>query len=237
MEFTLKISRFDPARDASPYFQEFKLDLGPEKTVLDSLFLAWEQDTTLSFRRSCRSAICGSCAVAINGRPALACQTLIGKALENEGALIIEPLPHFRQLKDLVVDLEPFFQSLQAALPWLILREDYNGRMSPETTRDLENPATCILCGVCDSASSENGQLRPAASVKAMRLAMDPRDALGMSRLRLLETPPEILKLFLRQLPDTCPKGIRIRMTEDGGERIEDGWPGYLYPGAKRKRQ
>ena len=210
MELTLKISRFDPDRDASPYFQEFKFDLSPEKTVLDSLFLAWEQDTTLSFRRSCRSAICGSCAVAINGRPSLACQTLIGKALENGGPLIIEPLPHFRQLKDLVVDLEPFFESLKAALPWLIPRADYDGKMSPEVVRDLENPATCILCGVCDSASEESDQLRPAAAVKAMRLALDPRDALGMSRLRLLETPPEILKLFIRQLPETCPKGIGI---------------------------
>jgi succinate dehydrogenase / fumarate reductase iron-sulfur subunit len=210
LELTLKISRFDPGRDTSPYFQEFKLDLGPDKTVLDSLFLAWEQDTTLSFRRSCRSAICGSCAVAINGRPSLACQTLIGKALENGGPLIIEPLPHFRQLKDLVVDLEPFFESMKAALPWLIPREDYDGKMSPEVSRNLEDPATCILCGVCDSALDEKGEIRPAALVKAMRLAMDPRDALGLSRLRLLQTPPEILKLFIRQLPDTCPKGIKI---------------------------
>jgi succinate dehydrogenase / fumarate reductase iron-sulfur subunit len=210
MEITLKISRFDPDKDNSPYLQEFKLDLGADKTVLDSLFLAWEQDPSLSFRRSCRSAICGSCAVAVNGRPSLACQTLIGKAMENADALVIEPLPRFRQLKDLVVDLEPFFESLKAALPWLVPRADYDGKMSPAVARKLEDPATCILCGVCNSAMDENGAIRPAALVKAVRLAMDPRDALGLSRISVLETPPEILKLFIKQLPDTCPKGIRI---------------------------
>jgi succinate dehydrogenase / fumarate reductase iron-sulfur subunit len=210
MEITLKISRFDPDRDTVPYLQAFKLDLAAEKTVLDSLFLAWEQDPSLSFRRSCRSAICGSCAVTVNGRPALACQTLIGKALENAEELIIEPLPHFRQLKDLVVDLEPFFESLKAALPWLIPRSDYDGKMSPGVARKLEDPATCILCGVCNAALDEKGRVKPAALVKAMRLAMDPRDALGLGRISLLETPPEILRLFIRQLPDTCPKGIKI---------------------------
>ncbi len=210
MELLLKIYRFDPGRDRASYFQEFEIALSPEKTVLDSLFLAWEQDPSLSFRRSCRSSICGSCAVAINGRPALACQTLIGKAMENAGAIVVEPLPHFRVLKDLVVDLEPFFESMKAALPWLIPRADYDGKMSPEVSRKLEDPATCILCGVCNAVFSEKGEIRPAALVKAMRMAMDPRDALGFSRIRLLETPPEILKLFIQQLPETCPKGIRI---------------------------
>jgi succinate dehydrogenase / fumarate reductase iron-sulfur subunit len=106
---------------------------------------------------------------------------------------------------------------MKAALPWLVPREDYDGKMSPQTVRKLENPATCILCGVCDAVLDEKGEMKPAALVKAMRLAMDPRDALGMSRLRILETPPEILKLFIRQLPDTCPKGIKI---------AEMKWPG-----------
>lgn len=210
MELTLKISRFDPETVVSPYFQEFTLDLAPEKTVLDSLFLAWEEDPTISFRRSCRSAICGSCAVSINGRPSLACQTLIGKATESGSTVTVEPLPHFRQLKDLVVDLDPFFESMKAALPWLVLRQDYDGRMSPEVCRDLEDPATCILCGICNSAMGEDCRIKPAGLVKAMRLALDPRDALGAARLLLLETPPEILRLFVKKLPDTCPKGIRI---------------------------
>ena len=155
MEVTLKICRFDPGEDISPYFQEFPVSVEGSQTVLDSLLLAWQQDPTFSFRRSCRSAICGSCAVRINGQPALACQTLISKATEDGGAITIEPLPYFRQLKDLVVRLEPFFASLRATIPWLILREDYEGWMSPEIARQLESPATCILCGLCQAALGE----------------------------------------------------------------------------------
>ncbi len=214
MEVALRVSRFDPARDTVAFHQQFTLDVEAHQTVLDALILAWQQDPSLSFRRSCRSAICGSCAVCINGLPALACQTLIGKAVENGATITIEPLPHFRQLKDLVVDIDPFFESLKAVVPWLVLRDDYDGRMSPEVARKLEDPATCILCGACNAAFDAAVEIRPAELVKALRLAMDPRDALGEHRIRLMEVPPEILKLFIDQLPEKCPKGIRIAALE-----------------------
>ena len=210
MEVVLKICRFDPKEDILPFFQEFTVSMEGSQTVLDSLLLAWQQDPTLSFRRSCRSAICGSCAVRINGQPALACQTLISKATENGDLITLEPLPHFRQLKDLVVDLDPFFESLRATIPWLILREDYEGWMSPEVAHQLEGPATCILCGLCQAALGENGEIKPATLVKALRLSQDPRDALGMHRIRLMQVPAEVLQLFIRRLPEKCPKGIKI---------------------------
>jgi len=210
MEVVLEVSRFDPARDTVPFSQQFKLSVEAHQTVLDVLILAWQQDPSLSFRRSCRSAICGSCSVSINGLPALACQTLMGKAVEHGRTITIEPLPHFRQLKDLVVDLEPFFESLKAVVPWLVPRDDYEGRMSPEVTRKLEDPATCILCGACDAAFEAAMEIRPAGLVKALRLAMDPRDALGEHRIRMMEVPPQVLRLFTDKLPETCPKGIRI---------------------------
>ncbi len=210
MEVFLKICRFDPKQDILPFFQEFTVSMEGSQTVLDSLLLAWQQDPTLSFRRSCRSAICGSCAVQINGQPALACQTLISKATENGDLITIEPLPHFRQLKDLVVDLDPFFESLRATIPWLILREDYEGWMSPEVAHQLEGLATCILCGLCQAALGENGEIKPATLVKALRLSQDPRDALGMHRIRLMQVPAEVLQLFIRRLPEKCPKGIKI---------------------------
>lgn len=213
MELTLKISRFDPDRDVEPCLQEFSVEIGERQTVLDALLLAWQQDPSLSFRRSCRSAICGSCALTINGQPALACQTLIRKVSPGWESIRLEPLPYFRQLKDLVVDLEPFLESLKAVVPWLLPGGDYNGRMAPEVAGMLEDPATCILCGVCHAERERLGGANPAALVKALRFARDPRDALGVRRLRLLEVPREVLRLFVRTLPDQCPKGIR--MSED----------------------
>ncbi|MBC7325726.1 MAG: succinate dehydrogenase/fumarate reductase iron-sulfur subunit, partial [Moorella sp. (in: Bacteria)] len=161
-------------------------------------------------RRSCRSAICGSCAVAINGKPSLACHTLIRDVWSEDGRITIEPLPHFRQVKDLVVDLEPFFASLKAAVPWVIIRPEHDGRMSFEAARDIEGPATCILCGACDAAMELPGDVRPAALVKGLRLALDPRDALGAARLRIFNLPPEILRLFIKNLPENCPKKVTI---------------------------
>ncbi len=214
MELALKICRFDPGKDTVPYFQEFTVNVEKTNTVLDSLLLAWQQDPSFSFRRSCRSAICGSCAVRINGEPALACQTLIDKAASNGGPVTIEPLPHFRQLKDLVVDLEPFFESLKAALPWLIPKDDHDGLMAPDVARRLEDPATCILCGVCNAVFDKAGEAKPASLVKALRFSMDPRDAFGVKRLRLLGVPDDVLKLFICNLPDKCPKRIGLAMAE-----------------------
>ncbi len=207
MDVVLKICRFNPDTDVSSHIQEFTVGIEENRTVLDALLLAWEQDPTLSFRRSCRSAICGSCAILINGGPALACQTLIRTAAADGGTVTLGPLPHFRQLKDLVVDLEPLFESLKAAVPWLLLDDRYNGRMAPEAVGKIENPATCILCGICQ-ADLGPAEIKPAGVVKALRFAMDPRDALGEHRLRLLQLPPEVLRLFIKELPRNCPKGI-----------------------------
>ena len=122
MSLSLKICRFDPEVDREPYFQEFRVEIAGHQTVLDVLLEAWRQDPGLSFRRSCRSAICGSFAVTINGTPRLACQNLIREIAGNNGRITIQPLAYFRQLKDLVVDLEPLFDSLKAVVPWLITR-------------------------------------------------------------------------------------------------------------------
>ncbi len=209
-DVVLNISRFNPEADPRPYFQEFTVTVEGHQTVLDAMLIAWRQDPGLSFRRSCRSAICGSCAVCINGVPGLACQTLIRNAAGDSGRITLEPLPCFRQVKDLVVDPEPFFESLKAVVPWVVTREDYSGNMDPEASRKLESPVTCILCGVCDAAMDVPGKVKPAALVKGLRMALDPRDSLGAARLRLMEVPPEILRLFIRDLTDKCPKGIKV---------------------------
>lgn len=210
MEVLLGICRFDPEKDSSPFIREYTVTVDGHQTVLDALILAWQQDPTLSFRRSCRSAICGSCAMRINGKPALACQTLVAAAIENGKRIVLEPLPHFRQLKDLVVDFDPFFESLKSAVPWLLLRKDYSGLMEPDIARRLEDPATCILCGICGGAEDAAGDVKPAGLIKTLRFSGDPRDALGVERFKLLGVPLDIVKLFVKNLPERCPKGIRI---------------------------
>lgn len=223
MEIALSVCRFDPERDTGPFFQEYRVDVKTTQTVLDAVILAWQQDPSLSFRRSCRSAICGSCAVTINGRPALACQTLISKATADDTRIVLEPLPHFRQLKDLVVDFDPFFESLKSTVPWLILRRDYDGCMPPDVARQLENPATCILCGICGAEPAAEGWLKPAGLIKALRFSQDPRDVLGEERLKLLNVPREVLRLFVKRLPEKCPKGIQIwREDLEAPDRGED---------------
>ena len=210
MEIALGISRFNPEKDSAPYIQDFSVSASANQTILDTMLLAWQQDPTLSFRRSCRSSICGSCAVLINGKPSLACQTLISKAMERGSRIVLEPLPHFEQLKDLVVNLEPFFDSLKKIVPWVVLRDDYKGEMDAEVVRKLQDPAICILCGICESSFNDTNEKRCAGWVKSARLAEDPRDALGKHRLRLLQVPREILQLFIKELPLACPKGITI---------------------------
>lgn len=113
-------------------------------------------------------------------------------------------------MKDLVVDPEPFFESFKAIVHWVITRPEHDGRMSPEAARAIESPATCVLCGVCNAAVELPGELQPAAVVKGLRLALDPRDALGAARLRLGNLPPEKFSLFIKSLPEKCPKKITI---------------------------
>lgn len=210
MKVSLSISRFDPTKDSTPYEDKFEIAAEPHETVLDALIRAWQQDPTISFRRSCRSGICGSCAMSINGRPSLACQTLIRDSFHKGEYIVLEPLPNFRRLKDLVVDMDSFFESLKSILPWLLTRSDHAGLMEPEVCRKVESPATCILCGACDASIASPGTIRPAAMVKSIRLAVDSRDSLGERRLMLAGLDENTLSAFKAQLATVCPKGINL---------------------------
>lgn len=216
MQYQFRIQRFNPNEDRILRFQDYQVELDPHQTVLDVLLRIWESDPGLSFRRSCRSGICGSCAVSIDGRPRLACQTILNDL--GEGRVTVEPLPVFRVLKDLVVDIDPFLTSLKSILPWLVERPDRDGLMSPERFARLEEPAACILCGICG---------RAAALVKTERLAFDPRDALGLERLKLAAQLGILPEEVSRRL-DHCPKHIRL----DGQEWTSPP-PGWALAGVE----
>jgi succinate dehydrogenase / fumarate reductase iron-sulfur subunit len=210
MRLTLTIDRFDPQTDDKPYCREYTIDWERHETVLDVLMKTRLQDPSLAFRRSCRSGICGSCAMYIEGRSRLACQALVREVAGDGGDLSIAPLPGFRQLKDLVVDLDPFFDALKKVLPWVITVPHHDGLISPEDSARIEPPATCILCGVCDAAIPQSGAVTPAALVKNVRLAVDPRDVLGRERMKITGLTQEGLHTFRELLVSVCPKGIKL---------------------------
>jgi len=205
-----KINRFDPGKDLEPYSQEIEMELEGHEKILDVLLEVFARDPSLSFRRSCRSAICGSCAVRVNGTPALACHTLVKDVVGPDSRITLDPLPGFRQLKDLVVDLDPFFEALRAVVPWLVGDGVPAQPVTQAETALLQRPATCILCGACEALLPATLGSRPAAVVKGCRLALDSRDRLGATRVALMNIPREVLQLFLKDLGDACPRGVDI---------------------------
>lgn len=221
MRIAFSIQRFNPDTDHAPRRQEFRLDLAVRgTTVLDALFqIRQELDPTLTFRYSCRSAICGSCAMVINGRHTLACKTLIGPELEQHGPTItIGPLRNLPVLKDLAVRMEPFWAKIRAVTPWLIAGGESGPAASPALTRTtrawLHNADGCIMCGACVSACNSldvsPGFLGPAALAKAYRFLADPRDGVRRRRLEFLVQPDGIWDCTRCNFcVEVCPKDVQ----------------------------
>ncbi len=197
-EQSFVIQRYDPDTEQS-YSEEFSLDVQPGQTVLDCLnAIKWEQDGTLSFRMSCRHAICGSCAMKVNGRSMLACQTQVTEAQElaaEGGPIQVGPMGNQTVIKDLVVDTEKFVAQFERAETWLEPYEDQEPpqREYRQTVEDFDHwshASTCIHCGACYSdctvAAVDEKFLGPAALAKAYRFVMDSRDSRREERLKFL---------------------------------------------------
>jgi succinate dehydrogenase / fumarate reductase iron-sulfur subunit len=221
MRITFSIPRFDPERDHSPHQQKYRLDVAwRSTTVLDALIrIRQEIDSTLAFRHSCRSAICGSCAMMINGRHTLACKTLIGPEIERHGPTIsVSPMRNLPPLKDLAVGMGPFWDKVRAVTPWL--ERDGGAPSTPapvltkETRSHLHNVDACIMCGACVSSCSSlavsPGFLGPAALAKAYRFLVDPRDRARSSRLDALTQPDGVWDCTRCNLcVEVCPKDVQ----------------------------
>ncbi len=221
MRITLSIQRFNPETDHAPHRQEFRLDIARRgTTVLDALFqLRQELDSTLAFRASCRSAICGSCSMVINGRHTLACKTLIGPEIERHGVTIrLDPMHNLPTLKDLAVRMEPFWGKVRAVTPWvttdLAAGSTASARLTKETRTELHNVDACIMCGACVSACTSlevsPGFLGPAALAKAYRFVADPRDQTKSQRLQTLTQPDGIWDCTRCNFcVEVCPKDVQ----------------------------
>lgn len=185
------ISRYDSKIDTQPRLQEYLLDIPQGATLLDCInLIKWTMDGSLAYRMSCRSAICGSCAMKINGHAGLACKTQAADMVI-DGTVTIEPLGNFTVIKDLIVDLEPFWRSLERIDPWLkpdeSVQYEKERLQSHEQYKFIEDASTCILCASCYSDCNtlevDNKFLGPATLAKAQRFIEDSRDADTAARL------------------------------------------------------
>jgi succinate dehydrogenase / fumarate reductase iron-sulfur subunit len=190
MEMKFNIQRFDPDTDQEPYYQEYRVAAEPTDRILDCLNrIKWEQDGTLGYRMSCGHGICGSDAMRINGVCSLACQKLV-KEYGEEG-VILEPLPSFTVLKDLIVDLEPFFEKVKLIRPYLINKStapETERHQAPEDSKKLDVAIRCILCaccmGACPVVHKNERFMGPAPLVWAFRFIFDSRDDEYRERLQ-----------------------------------------------------
>jgi len=187
-----KIKRFDPmgAEGNAPYWQAYNVKLDHGMTVLEALLkIEKNDDPTLSFRRSCRSAICGSCALMINGTSKLACHTQIAAEFEKHGEMVIGPLDNYQVLKDLIVDFTPFWLNMERVKPYLVPKKEPKGGwvITNEDTKAIDASQKCIMCGSCNGACNSQeidaNYIGPSASAKAWRFVGDIRE--GDKRLRL----------------------------------------------------
>ena len=218
MEVKLKVKRFDPEGTAESGYHDYSVDMPANSTVLDSLIEVREyHDSTLALRCSCRSAICGSCNMRINGRARLACKTQVGTLAEEGDTITVEPAGNMPVIKDLVVDMAPFWDKVRAVKPWLQPAGPPPEReylVPNEAMAALGEVMNCIMCGACvsDCTSLEVDKtfLGPAALAKAWRFVGDPRDAQDMARLREYSEPSGIWDCTrCNMCVNVCPKDVK----------------------------
>ncbi len=213
--YTFKIKRFDPEK-GNLRWDVFSIDMKPMERVLDGLHRIKDYaDGSLTFRRSCGHGICGSCAVKINGRNRLSCQTLIKDMPET---IRIEPLEAFPVIKDLVVDMDDFFKKNDYVLPYLINDEPPPERERLQSQAEQEKileSITCIMCGSCTSSCpiywADNRYLGPSSLLKAYRFIFDSRDRAKEERLERILQPHGLWRCHsIFNCVESCPKEIDI---------------------------
>lgn len=217
MELTFKIKRFNPETDDTAHWQEYTLEADPRDRVLDSLLhIKRTLDGTLTFRYSCAHGVCGSDGMMINGINRLACQVLIQ---DLKGTSVkIEPLKGYQVVKDLVVDFDPFFESLEKVKPYLINDELPPSRERKQSIKErarFDDTTKCIMCGICTTSCPSfwaNGDyLGPAAFVNAHRFIFDTRDHGKQDRLEVLNDRDGVWRCHtIFNCTDACPREINV---------------------------
>ncbi len=217
MDVQLRIRRYNPEADLEPHWEEYQVTAEPTDRVLDLLHqVKWYQDGTLTFRRSCAHGVCGSDAMLINGRNRLACEYLVKDAGTE---ITVEAIRGMPVIKDLLVDMEPFFEAYRSVKPFLIndqIPADGKERRQSQADRDrYEDTSRCILCAACTSACpvywSDQKYVGPAAIVNAHRFIVDTRDQAREERLEIMADPDGVWRCrTVFNCVEACPRDIKI---------------------------
>jgi succinate dehydrogenase / fumarate reductase iron-sulfur subunit len=218
MDVKLRILRFNPEHDTEAHFEDYTVQAEPMERLLDCLHkVKWHEDGSLALRRSCAHGICGSDAMVINGKNALACKLLV-KDLPQP--VTVEPIRGLPVIKDLVVDMEPFFAGYRAVMPWLIpdpdeIEPERERLQSPEERERFDDTTKCILCAACTTSCpifwSDEQYVGPAAIVNAHRFIFDSRDAGARQRLEILSQKDGAYKCrTVFNCTEACPRGIKV---------------------------
>lgn len=215
-ELRVKVFRFNPERDSEHRLQTYQVPPFENMSILDVLMHIQNRlDKSLSFRFSCRVGMCGSCALRINGRPRLACRTQVDSLSAREITLL--PLPNFPIIRDLVVDMEPFFEKWKRIKPYYVPKPDITEPVTiPPGSRErefIDDMLDCITCGACYSACSmvaTHGEfLGPSVLNRAYTLIADKRDAMGRERLKVVDRSSGVWRCHTQfNCAEVCPKNI-----------------------------
>jgi succinate dehydrogenase / fumarate reductase iron-sulfur subunit len=212
----LKIRRYNPEVSPEPWWDEFTVRMEPTDRLLDALHeVKWRQDGTLALRRSCAHGVCGSDAMLINGRNALACKVLVQDVAPKA---TVEPIRGLAVLKDLIVDMDPFFEGYKSVLPFLVNdsgEPEKERRQSPAERARYDDTTKCILCAACTTSCpifwGDEEYVGPAAIVNAHRFIFDSRDEGGRERLKILSEKTGVFRCRTTfNCTDACPRGIQV---------------------------
>ncbi|MDE0868401.1 MAG: succinate dehydrogenase iron-sulfur subunit [Aquiluna sp.] len=214
---TLIVRRFDPENDTEPKWEDFDVEMYGTDRVLDALHkIKWEQDGSLTFRRSCAHGVCGSDAMRINGRNRLACKTLI-KDLDISKPIYVEPIKGLPVEKDLIVDMTPFYKAYLEINPFLVATDKPKKErlQSPEERARYDDTTKCILCAACTSSCpvfwTDGQYFGPAAIVNAHRFIFDSRDENAELRLDILNDKEGVWRCRTTfNCTEACPRGIEV---------------------------
>jgi succinate dehydrogenase / fumarate reductase iron-sulfur subunit len=218
MDITLRIRRYNPEVSEQVTWHQHTVTMQPTDKILDALHkVKWEIDGTLTFRRSCAHGVCGSDAMRINGRNRLACKTLV-KDVNPDKPISIEPIKGLPVLKDLVVDMEPFFNAYRAIMPFLVTTGNAPSRERIQSQEDrdrFDDTTKCILCAACTSSCPVywvDGQyFGPQAIVGAHRFIFDSRDEGTEQRLEILNDREGVWRCrTVFNCTEACPRGIEV---------------------------